>query len=240
MMNLKFLLCVLVVMIAGVCGNYYKEFTVTVAAGTDTCFYHFVKDGQVIDLEYQVIDGGHGDLDINFQLSEPTGRVLNADFKKSENVHRVEVKVEGDYKFCFDNTFSSYNSKVVFFELIVENPNESGGDSGGDEDWNDDINADFLEGLTKEEVYDIRIQDIHDAVSKVRTQLTKVQHLQDLIRSFEARDRNVAEENFYKVNIWSIFQIFIMGFVGFIQVVMVKSLFDEKSSVHKFLKKLKH
>lgn len=36
---------------------------------------------------FKVIDGGHGDLDINFDLSVDE-RVIYADFKKSDNIHR--------------------------------------------------------------------------------------------------------------------------------------------------------
>ncbi|XP_044734919.1 transmembrane emp24 domain-containing protein 5 [Chrysoperla carnea] len=214
--------------------HYYKEFTVTIEPGTDTCFYHNIKEGQRIDIEYQVIDGGHGDLDINFQLAEPSGRIIYADFKKSDNVHRADIKTTGDYKFCFDNTFSRYNSKAVFFELVIEDANAEENDK-----WDDNLNADFLDGLTKEEVYDMKMSDIQDVIERVRLQLIKVKHIQDLIRTHEARDRNVAEENFYRVNTWSIFQIVIMIIVGIIQVVMVKSLFDNSSYVMKILKKIK-
>lgn len=41
----------------------------------------------IIDIEYQVIDGGNGDLDINFELSLE-GRILAVDYKKSDNIHR--------------------------------------------------------------------------------------------------------------------------------------------------------
>ena len=70
----------------------------------------------------KVIDGGQGDLDINFELTH-NGRVLFVDYKKSDNVHRVEKAQAGEYKFCFDNTISHFNSKTVFFELIIEDPN---------------------------------------------------------------------------------------------------------------------
>lgn len=183
------------------------------------------KIGQVIDLEYQVVDGGHGDLDVNFELVEPTGRVIFADFKKSDNVHRHEVRVEGDYRFCFDNSFSTFNRKTVFFELYIESEDEQN-------QQEDEFGADLLEGLTPEEFYDLKVQDIQDAIGRVKGHITKARHLQDLIKSFEARDRNIAEENFFKVNAWSAFQIFAMMFVGGIQVVMVRSLFDTDSKWH--------
>ena len=36
----------------------------------------------------QVIDGGQGDIDINFHLYSPTGRQIVSDYKKSDNAHR--------------------------------------------------------------------------------------------------------------------------------------------------------
>jgi len=55
-------------------------------------------------------------------------------------------------------------------------------------------------------------------MNRVRTYLTKVRHIQDTLRAFEARDRNVAESNYVRVNYWSIIQIAVMLFVGLIQV----------------------
>lgn len=204
-----------------------KELTINVDPRREDCFYQNAKNRDVIDVEYQVVDGGHGDLDITFHLVDPTGRILVADFKKSENNHQVTATMDGDYKFCFDNTFSSYNTKTVFFELII--------DSENDDNWNNDEQIDF-QGIKVGDVYELKVQDIHETIIAVRNHLTKARHLQDMIKSTEARDRNVAEENFFKVNSISMVQICIMLGVGLIQVVMVRSLFDDSSKVHKVWK----
>lgn len=208
-----------------------KEITVTIDAGREDCFFQLVKEGEAIDIEYQVIDGGHGDLDISFRLFEPTGRILQADFKKSENSHRLEAKQTGDYKFCFDNTFSTYNPKTVFFELIVERD---------DDEWGSEENIEFdkMDGdLSSDEAYELKVQDIQEVIGRVRNHLTKVRHTQDMFKSYEARDRNVAEENFFKVNSFSLVQVLVMVAVGIIQVIMVRSLFDDGSKVHMIWKK---
>jgi protein ERP2 len=70
-------------------------------------------------------------------------------------VYRTEASEEGDYRLCWDNTFSHFNSKTIFFEIIVEN------DDDGDDDrdtW--DIDFENYGGLSPEELYDIKIQDI--------------------------------------------------------------------------------
>ncbi|KAJ3665021.1 hypothetical protein Zmor_000541 [Zophobas morio] len=206
-----------------------REMTVNVDPRKEDCFFQAAKVSDVIDFEYQVIDGGHGDLDITFHLVDPSGRILVADYKKSENNHRIDAALAGDYKFCFDNTFSSYNAKTVFFELIVEGDDNS--------EWGSDENID-LEGLRPEDVYEMKVQDIQQVITNVRNHLSKVRHMQELFKSLEARDRNVVEENFFKVNTFSMVQICTMLVVGFIQVIMVRSLFDDNSKVHKIWKNL--
>lgn len=85
----------------------------------------------------------------SFELAEPSGRIVYADFKKSDNIHRHKAPADGDYRFCFDNTFSSFNKKTVFFEIIIEM--EDG--SHDTEDWSNDI----FEGLSPEEYYDMKV-----------------------------------------------------------------------------------
>ena len=44
------------------------------------------------------------------------------------------------------------------------------------------------------------------------------------------------EHNFERVNFWSIFNIVIMLCVGFIQVYMIRSLFEDKSKIGRALR----
>lgn len=50
-----------------------RVMTIYVEPGRDDCFFQYVKQGEVIDIDYQVINGGLGDLDITFRIIEPTG-----------------------------------------------------------------------------------------------------------------------------------------------------------------------
>ncbi|KAJ9579433.1 hypothetical protein L9F63_024457 [Diploptera punctata] len=206
-----------------------KEMTVSIDPRREECFYENVKTGQVIDIEYQVIDGGQGEIDISFHLAAPSGRIVISETKKPENAHRIEATEDGDYRMCWDNTFSNFNSKTVFFELIIESEDDEDRDP-----W--DLDLENFDGFNPEELYDMKIQDIQDAVGRVRSHLAKVRHIQDTLRAFEARDRNIAESNFVRVNYWSIVQICVMLIVGLIQVIMLRSLFDDKSRVHRFWK----
>jgi protein ERP2 len=69
-------------------------------------------------------------------------------------VFRSEASEEGDYRMCWDNTFSHFNSKTVFFEIIVESDDD-------DDDERDPWDIDFDNyGVNPEELYEMKIQDI--------------------------------------------------------------------------------
>jgi protein ERP2 len=70
----------------------------------------------------------------------------------------------------------------------------------------------------------------------VRGKLTRAQEFQDQIRAFEARDRNTAEGNFTRVNFWSMIHLIALLITGVVQVVMVRSLFDDKSTLRRLWK----
>merc|ERR1719513_82550 len=71
-----------------------------------------------MEVEYQVIAGG--DLDIDFRMANPDGKVLMAESKKNDAVHTFDDLQPGDYEVCFSNRFSRISSKTVFFEIILD------------------------------------------------------------------------------------------------------------------------
>lgn len=72
----------------------------------------------------------------------------------------------GDYKACFDNRFSVFNAKTVFFEISTENEEDDDDNSEiklNKPDKNDvwgDLDQAFYAGLRPEEIYEIQVQDI--------------------------------------------------------------------------------
>ncbi|CAB3252375.1 unnamed protein product [Arctia plantaginis] len=191
-----------------------------IQAGKVDCFFHKVLLNQIIDIEYQVIDSTHGDLDVSFQLTDPTGRILVADYKKPENTHRHNAVLEGDYRFCFDNSFSTFSQKTVFFDILIDN------DEQEEKDYDDDKEMELGNAA---ETYMMSVKDISESVTRVKERVSTARRLQELHSAHEARDRNLAEEMCDRVMNWSISQIFLMIFVGITQVVFVKSLFDDKA-----------
>ncbi|XP_029905599.1 transmembrane emp24 domain-containing protein 5 [Myripristis murdjan] len=191
-----------------------SDFTFTLPAGRKECFYQTMKKDASLEIEYQVLDGAG--LDVDFLIASPSGQVLFSDFRKSDGVHTVETE-DGDYMFCFDNTFSAVSEKVIFFELILDNMDPDGEDP---EDWKE-----YVHGT---DMLDMKLEDIMDTINSVKARLGKSLQIQTVLRAFEARDRNLQESNFDRVNMWSLTNLFVMVLVSAIQVYLVRSLFDDK------------
>lgn len=62
------------------------------------------------------------------------------------------------------------------------------------------------------------------------------QRFQNVFKNYEIHDRLVAEKNFERVNFWSITHLVLMLTVTVIQVITIRSLFESKSAVGKFLR----
>lgn len=199
---------------AGFTPSLDSDFTFTLPAGRKECFYQPMPPKGSLEIEYQVLDGG--ELDIDFHLASPEGRTLVFEQRKSEGVHTVETEV-GDYMFCFDNTFSTISEKVIFFELILDNMGEEVQEQ---EDWKK-----FITGT---DVLEMKLEDILESINSIKSRLSKSGHIQTLLRAFEARDRNIQESNFDRVNFWSVVNLVVMVVVSSIQVYMLKSLFEDK------------
>lgn len=66
--------------------------------------------------------------------------------------------------------------------------------------------------------------------------LEKAQRIQNLFKAYEIIDRNLMEHNFERVNFWSLVNISLMVCVGVIQVVMIRSLFEDRSKIGRVLR----
>lgn len=72
---------------------------------------------------------------------------------------------------------------------------------------------------------------LQDTINSVKARLGKSVQIQTLLRAFEARDRNLQESNFDRVNLWSVVNLTLMVLVSAVQVYLVRSLFEDKRKV---------
>ncbi|XP_078665087.1 transmembrane emp24 domain-containing protein 5-like [Branchiostoma floridae x Branchiostoma belcheri] len=211
-----FLLLLFVFLLPGVVSSTDYDYTFTLPPGQRECFYQEVKKETNFEVEYQVIDGG--DLDVTFVLRSPKGVPLVTELRKSEGIHSIDAKEDGDYMFCFDNTFSRISEKMIFFDVLLD----------ADTDNEDD---DWMDFVSPEEELDIKLEDMKDSMDRVKEHLSKSRQIQNVLRVFESKDRSTQEHNFERVNFWSVIQLIIMVVTALLQVYTVRHLFDDKKKV---------
>ncbi|KAL1463240.1 hypothetical protein WDU94_015013 [Cyamophila willieti] len=189
--------------------------TTVVQPGYSDCFYEKLKHGSTISIDYQVLSTGHDDNhDISFQLRSHTGRTILEDFKLTDKTHEHVVDEEGIHEFCFDNTFSTFSEKVVFFEIYIE------------PDIND---IPELHPSDRSDEKGVDLNDFHHKINSIHNSLVRIRHLQEISRASENNDYKSIQSKASKVTNWSLLQISVMIVVALVQVVLVRSLIDEKS-----------
>ncbi|MCJ8748231.1 hypothetical protein PDJAM_G00162720 [Pangasius djambal] len=174
-------------------------------------------------LEYKLEDirviAGAG-MDVDFTIISPHGILLASEFRRSDGVHMVEPTEAGDYQICFDNSFSRFSEKMVFFEVILEN---AANDAIADDEW---------AGLGEpENLLEYKLEDIRESIESVHRHLERSRQMQTVLRAFEARDRNLLEDNLWRVSFWSCTSLVVMLTVACTQVYTLRRLFDDKRKV---------
>lgn len=199
------------------------DLTIQVPAGQEECFYEAANTSQTLTLDYSVISSSQGEHDINFQVSDPHNRPMITEFRKADSSHSLPVTVEGLHKICFDNTFSHFSTKTIAFGIAAEYENEL--------NWKSYENY-----LEPEASYDVNIEDIQGITNRVRVHMSVISRLQQEFREVESRDRSVIEHNYERINFWSFVNLIIVVFVGIVQVITLKGLFDPKYAISNLLK----
>ncbi|MGH0179033.1 UNVERIFIED_CONTAM: hypothetical protein FKN15_000653 [Acipenser sinensis] len=176
--------------------------------------FHLLEGDQIF---VKVIAGAG--MDVDFTIAHPEGFRLVSDFRKSDGIHTIETTADGDYEICFDNSFSRMSEKMVFFEVITEGLLQ------------DTAVEDWAQVVQPEELVDFKLDDIRDSMDGVRRRLERSMQMQTMLRAFEARDRNLQEDNLSRVTFWSSLNMLVMMVVALVQVYLLRSLFNDKRRV---------
>ncbi|XP_030635632.1 transmembrane emp24 domain-containing protein 1b [Chanos chanos] len=196
-----------------------SELTFLLPAGRSECFFQTAPKNGTMEVEFQVVAGAG--MDVDFSILSPQGFHLVSEYRRSDGVHMVEPTEEGDYQICFDNSFSRFSEKMVFFEVILDLP---ANDAGADDEW---------AGLGEpENLLEYKLEDIRESIESVHRRLERSRQMQAVLRAFEARDRNLLEDNLWKVSFWSCANLLVMVGVAFTQVYSLRRLFDDKRRVY--------
>ncbi|NXP94416.1 TMED3 protein, partial [Passerina amoena] len=181
------------------------ELTLELPDSAQRCFHQELESGVKFTLDYQVISGGHYDVDC--YVEDPNGKTIYQETKKQYDSFSHHTEAKGVYTFCFSNEFSTFSHKIVYFDFQV-----------GDEppilpDMNNRVTA-----LTQLESACVTIHEMLKAVIDSQTHY----------RLREAQDRSRAEELNGRVSYWSVGETLILFAVSIGQVVLLKSFFTEK------------
>ncbi|CAG0922044.1 unnamed protein product [Notodromas monacha] len=173
------------------------------------CFYVPIVAGKTLFVSYEVLDGGMGELDIDFlaRRSSDSAPVVY-DQRAMTNEHEIEAVETGEVELCFDNSVSHVNAKTVWFDASLR-----GADGKSESD-----DLEFSQLVEDVSLFSGTVEDIKEAISVIRANLARARSHQETIRTHEARDRNIAENNYNRVNSWSVFQLLLMLLVGTVQV----------------------
>ncbi|XP_052786737.1 transmembrane emp24 domain-containing protein 7-like isoform X2 [Mya arenaria] len=200
------LYCLFTVLAMYLCIAYANELTFELPDNEKQCFFESVEKGVESTLEFQVITGGHYDVDM--ELTAPNGKVLYKDVKKQYDSFTWKAEESGVFKFCFSNEFSTFTHKVVYFDLEV-----------GDED--DQVFKNVDAQATAMTFLETSAVNSHES-------LTDVLDYQTHHRMRETQGRKHAEDLNKRVMMWSIGQTCVILLIGLGQVLVLRSFFTEK------------
>jgi len=205
-MTSSFHLCLLLALtvILHLGGVNSVELTFELPDSAKECFHEIIEKDTESTLEFQVVTGGHYDVDVI--LTDPMRKVLYKQVKKQYDSFTWTAEKTGEYIACFSNEFSTFSHKLVYIDFQV-----------GDEDP-----LPGLEGATGP------LTQMESSAQEIHENLNAVIDYQTHHRLRETQGRHRAEELNERIMIWSVFVTVAIFSVGFGQVFVLKSFFAEK------------
>uniref|UniRef100_A0A9J2P0Y6 GOLD domain-containing protein n=1 Tax=Ascaris lumbricoides TaxID=6252 RepID=A0A9J2P0Y6_ASCLU len=168
------------------------ELTFELPDNANQCFYEDMKAGIDSVIEFQVVTGGKYDVDMT--LEDPSGKVLYKDVKKQYDSYSWKTAIDGTYKACFSNEFSTFTHKIVYMDWQKGN-----------------------EGLLKTTPRLAAMSQLETSASGISDRLRLIDDYQTHHRLREATGRKRAEELNERVMLWSLGQTCVILLIGVAQ-----------------------
>ncbi|GFY51732.1 transmembrane emp24 domain-containing protein 7 [Trichonephila inaurata madagascariensis] len=188
------------------CINFVSsvELTFELPDNAKQCFHEDIQQGVKSTIEFQVVTGGHYDVDA--VLEAPSGQVLYKGIKKQSDSYTWVAEQTGVYKLCFSNEFSTFSHKLVYVDFVVgeEKPLPGVGE--------------HLTAMTK----------LETSSSNVHEHLNTIIDYQTHHRLMEAQGRKRAEDLNTRVMYWSMGETVLIILIAVGQVMVLRNFFSEK------------
>ncbi|MED6284686.1 Transmembrane emp24 domain-containing protein 3 [Characodon lateralis] len=180
------------------------ELTFELPDNDKQCFYEELDKDVKFDLDFQVISGGNYDVDCF--VTDPHNNVLYNERKKQYDSFSHTTAMKGVYKVCFSNEFSTFTHKIVYMDF-----------RHGEE-------QPLLENLSRSTA----LTQLESSCVAIHEVLKVVAESQTWYRLREAHDRTKAEHLLERVTYWSVGETVLLFVIGFGQVMLLKSFFNER------------
>lgn len=180
------------------------ELTFELPDNAKQCFHEDITEGTKSAIEFQVVTGGHYDVDM--AVEGPNKQELYKAIKKQFDRFEFTASLSGVYTVCFSNEFSTFSHKLVYFDFQV-----------GDEKPLPGM-GEHMTAMTKME----------KGSEKIHENLNTIIDYQTHHRLMEAQGRKRAEDLNARVLMWSIGETVVILIVTLSQVFVLKNFFTDK------------
>ena len=180
-----------------------------------------VEVDETLTVDYMVTSstGEFSKFDIDFKMTQPGGAPVVMEYRKEEGHHRFAggklPQGTGDYKICFDNSFSFISSKTVHFFVEIEK----------------EANVVTMNNPV-DQVQEDKFQDKADEVEMqlytIKQKILKASNLQSHMLIAHAKDINLADLKIRRIDNTSLVMVvlFILSFI--LQAYVIKEMFTIK------------
>jgi len=182
------------------------EFTFELPDNAKECLYEEIDKGTETTLEYQVVTGGHYDVDV--LVEGPNRQQLYREVKQQYGQFQFTPEVTGTYMVCFSNEFSTFSHKLVYVDFQV-----------GDDPIMPGVDEHF-EAATQME----------SSAFKIHDNLKSVLDYQTHLRLREAQGSKRAAEMNERVFFWAAGETLSILVITIGQVMVLKSFFADKKN----------
>ena len=194
---------------------------VEISKGQQECFFQAVEVGETITVDYMVSSstGEFSKFDIDFKMMQPGGAPVVMEYRKEEGHHRFAggklPQGTGDYKICFDNSFSFISSKTVHFFVEIEK-------EANVVTVNNPVEQD------QEDEFQDKADDVEMQLYTIKQKILKASNLQAHMLIAHGKDINLADLKIRRIDNTSLVMVvlFILSFI--LQAYVIKEMFTIK------------
>ncbi|XP_038670164.1 transmembrane emp24 domain-containing protein 3-like [Scyliorhinus canicula] len=183
----------------------YTDLTFELPDKAIQCFYEDLEKDDKFTLAFQVISGGHYDVDCF--IESPERRMIYRKHKIRYDSYSAKAEIPGIYSFCFGNQFSTFTHKKVFFHLEV---------------------GEMTPLLPIPVDKDAALTQLESSCNSIHFALSNVAKLQTQQRVQAAIDRLHAENIRTHIIYWASSETIILFLVTIGQVIILKRFFTDK------------